>query len=313
MTTVRSVRLLASAALAGVFLLAGCGGSDQGPSSDTSSTGSGAASADLPTASGEFGEAPTLTFPDGDAPTDLQVEVLSEGDGAVVDPGAAVAASYLGQVWGSDTPFDESYSRGKPSLFSLSSVVAGWTQGIPDHTVGSRLLISIPPDLGYGEDGNAQAGIGGEDTIVFVVDIVTAYNVGDTGQADAQVVTDPAQLPVTIEGAVGAPATFTVNAGAAAPAEAQLIRIADGTGETTAAGQQVAVAFVATYWDNTGTESSWTPSEGSVGGPLVSNLGGGTVFDLAIGVPVGSRVLLTALASADSPALVVLVDILGVV
>ena len=33
----------------------------------------------------------------------------------------------------------------------------------------------IPPDKGYGAEGNAQAGITGTDTLVFVVDILDAY------------------------------------------------------------------------------------------------------------------------------------------
>ena len=42
------------------------------------------------------------------------------------------------------------------------------------RAVGSRVLLSIPPDLGYGEDGNKDAGITGTDTLYFVVDILAA-------------------------------------------------------------------------------------------------------------------------------------------
>jgi peptidylprolyl isomerase len=40
--------------------------------------------------------------------------------------------------------------------------------------VGSRVLLVIPPSLGYGKAGSAQAGIKGTDTLVFVVDILSA-------------------------------------------------------------------------------------------------------------------------------------------
>ena len=36
------------------------------------------------------------------------------------------------------------------------------------------MLLSIPPDLGYGEGGNPDAGIKGTDTLYFVVDILAA-------------------------------------------------------------------------------------------------------------------------------------------
>ena len=40
--------------------------------------------------------------------------------------------------------------------------------------IGSRVLITIPPALGYGKDGNTQGGIKGTDTLVFVVDVLGA-------------------------------------------------------------------------------------------------------------------------------------------
>jgi peptidylprolyl isomerase len=40
--------------------------------------------------------------------------------------------------------------------------------------VGSRVVLVIPPDKGYGTTGNEQAGISGTDTLVFVVDILAA-------------------------------------------------------------------------------------------------------------------------------------------
>ncbi len=42
------------------------------------------------------------------------------------------------------------------------------------QTVGSRVVVAIPPELGYGKEGNPQAGIKGTDTLYFVVDILGA-------------------------------------------------------------------------------------------------------------------------------------------
>ena len=44
---------------------------------------------------------------------------------------------------------------------------------VPGHNVGSRLVVSIPPSYGYGSQGVPQAGIGGDDTLVFVIDIIS--------------------------------------------------------------------------------------------------------------------------------------------
>ena len=66
--------------------------------------------------------------------------------------------------------------RGAPAQFPIGAgqVIAGWDQGLVGKTVGSQLLMVIPPDQGYGAAGNAQAGIKGTDTLVFVVDILDA-------------------------------------------------------------------------------------------------------------------------------------------
>ena len=120
----------------------------------------------LPEATGTFGEKPTLTFPATVAPTELEVVVLEPGDGDLV-------VNYLGQTWGGAI-FDNSYDRGTPISFpiGLGAVIAGWDEGLVGRQIGSRLLLSIPPRLGYGTRGMPAAGIKGTDTLVFVVDIV---------------------------------------------------------------------------------------------------------------------------------------------
>lgn len=129
--------------------------------------------AQLPEASGTFGQKPTLTFPDAGAPADLEVVVLEQGDGATVQAGDDLEAHYLGQTWGGHV-FDNSYDRGSSISFPIGvgAVIGGWDDGLVGKQVGSRVLLSIPPHLGYGERGQPAAGIKGNDTLVFVVDIV---------------------------------------------------------------------------------------------------------------------------------------------
>ena len=52
-------------------------------------------------------------------------------------------------------------------------MIPGFRDGLIDQTVGSRVVIVIPAELGYGPNGGtADGSIGPEDTIVFVVDIL---------------------------------------------------------------------------------------------------------------------------------------------
>ena len=127
--------------------------------------------AGLPTVELDETGRPTVTIPDSDPPADLTVGVLQQGDGEVVEETDTVVVQYQGVNWRTGEVFDESWSRGEPSTFALSSLVPGFTQGVAGQTVGSQVLVSIPSELGYAT-GNEGAGIEAGDTIVFVVDIL---------------------------------------------------------------------------------------------------------------------------------------------
>jgi peptidylprolyl isomerase len=122
---------------------------------------------------GKFGEEPTLIFDAPTAPAQLLVDVLSEGDGAVVEKGQKIDVNYHGQIWGGDV-FDSSFARGSSICFPIGvgGVIKGWDDTLVGQKIGSRVVISIPPEFGYGARGVPQAGIGGTDTLVFVVDIL---------------------------------------------------------------------------------------------------------------------------------------------
>lgn len=52
-------------------------------------------------------------------------------------------------------------------------MIAGWKQGLAGHTVGSQVLLVVPPDLGYGNKDSGK--IPANSTLVFVVDILAAH------------------------------------------------------------------------------------------------------------------------------------------
>ncbi|WP_182905506.1 FKBP-type peptidyl-prolyl cis-trans isomerase [Microbispora sp. H13382] len=120
-------------------------------------------------------KAPALTTKTSEkAPKKLVVKTVIKGAGPEVKADQTVLAHYVGKIWGTDKQFDSSWERGQPATFALNQVVKGWSQGLTGVPVGSRVLITIPPDLGYGKEGNAQGGIKGTDTLVFVVDVLGA-------------------------------------------------------------------------------------------------------------------------------------------
>ncbi len=131
---------------------------------------------------------PTITFTDGkpevsfpttfSEPTDLVVQPLIKGAGPTVESGQTVVVKYSG--WLTDgTKFDSSWDRTAPNdMFTfqagIGGVIKGWDQGVVGQQVGSRLLLVVPSDLGYGADGGGDK-IPANATLVFVVDILAAY------------------------------------------------------------------------------------------------------------------------------------------
>ena len=140
---------------------------------------------DLPTVSAAQGSAPKVTIPKGvTPPTTLVTKTLIKGSGPVVTKGEYLVAQYTGVNWRTGSVFDSSWERSLPYSFKIgaspSQVIPGWDQGLVGQTVGSRVLLVIPPKDAYGSAGQSQAGIKGTDTLVFVVDIISAVSPGST-------------------------------------------------------------------------------------------------------------------------------------
>jgi len=116
---------------------------------------------------------PEIDFPDGPAPTELQIEDVAVGDGAEAAPGATAVVHYVGVAYSTGEEFDASWNRAEPFAFPLGAgaVIAGWDRGVVGMKVGGRRRLVIPPDLAYGDRG-AGAVISPGETLIFVVDLL---------------------------------------------------------------------------------------------------------------------------------------------
>jgi peptidylprolyl isomerase len=133
----------------------------------------------LPTVEMQDGAPAKITMPKGTkAPTKTVVQPLIEGDGAKVEKGQTVRVAYTGALWRNGKVFDSSANRPDQPWFEFpiggGQVIKGWDEGLLGQKVGSRVLLVIPPADGYGSAGQGDT-IKGDDTLVFVVDILAAY------------------------------------------------------------------------------------------------------------------------------------------
>lgn len=118
----------------------------------------------------DFTGAPTPT-------DDVRKVQLIKGTGPRVEKGQTIAVRYMGQAFGGDKPFDENFGdtgEGQPTTFGIGvgQVIKGWDQGLEGMPVGSRVVLEIPPELGYGAAGQPDNGIPANATLVFVIDIL---------------------------------------------------------------------------------------------------------------------------------------------
>lgn len=104
--------------------------------------------------------------------SELKIETLKEGAGAIARAGDKVTVNYTGMLENGQK-FDSSLDRGIPFSFMLGSgqVIAGWEQGILGMKAGEKRKLTIPPSLGYGAQG-AGGIIPPNATLIFEVELL---------------------------------------------------------------------------------------------------------------------------------------------
>jgi FKBP-type peptidyl-prolyl cis-trans isomerase len=125
--------------------------------------------AGLPTVT-DKGGTPEITIPESAPPTSLEVQPLIKGKGKKVGPNDTITFNYLWVRWSDGKVLEESY-KSKSASTPLSGLLPGMVKGLEGQTVGSRVLLVIPPSDGY-PDGNATPSIKPGETLVMVVDLL---------------------------------------------------------------------------------------------------------------------------------------------
>ena len=103
----------------------------------------------------------------------LIIEDLVVGEGAEAQDYNKVVVNYTGSLE-DGTVFDSSLNPGRePFTFTLGvgSVIKGWDLGVKGMKVGGKRKLTIPPELGYGDQG-AGGLIPPGATLIFEVDLL---------------------------------------------------------------------------------------------------------------------------------------------
>jgi len=102
-------------------------------------------------------------------PSGMQYQVIEKGEGDKPSATSKVKVHYRGTLLNGEQ-FDSSYDRGEPAEFGVNQVIAGWQEALQLMSPGAKLKLFIPPDLAYGENGNAR--IPGNSLLIFDVELL---------------------------------------------------------------------------------------------------------------------------------------------
>jgi peptidylprolyl isomerase len=104
-------------------------------------------------------------------PSGLRYYIVQQGTGNKPKPGQKVIAMYHGLLANGDK-FDSSYDRRQPFEFTLGQgqVIKGWDEGFQYLSVGTKAILIIPPDLGYGAQSTGN--IPPNSTLYFHVELL---------------------------------------------------------------------------------------------------------------------------------------------
>lgn len=118
------------------------------------------------------GKEVSVTVPkDVTPPTKLVSNYVLESDGAVVKDTDNVVVKFNGKTWKDDKTFESTYATDQSVTWPMEQLsVKGLKDGLVGKKVGSRVLLVIPPDMGFGD--KEQGTIPANSTLVFSLDIL---------------------------------------------------------------------------------------------------------------------------------------------
>lgn len=119
----------------------------------------------------EVVSAPDIPIPQGPPPESLERHDLVDGVGAPVTEGDRLRVHFAARSWETGEVVESTWDRGAYEfVLGSDAEIPGWNAAIEGMRVGGLRRITIPPQNAYGDQ--QPPGVGADDTLVFVVQLV---------------------------------------------------------------------------------------------------------------------------------------------
>jgi peptidylprolyl isomerase len=262
-----SARRFVAAAAACAVLLAGCGKSDGGLQGTIVKDGLGCK---LTQTERKAGDVPTVAKV-AKAPTKLVKKDLTKGKGCPADTVGYLSLDLVGATATDGKVFTSTWTEQRPITVKLgqAQLIQGLEKGLGGMKVGGRRQISVPAKEGYGSSGNAAQGIGKDQALIFVVDLV--------GVTDTPLYCNKA-APLPKGKKPGKPTTIDMPVEAPTTIVKKDLKV--GTGKVAKTGMFLTVEYAGVACSNGKQfDSSWDGTE-----PFTLTLGEGTIAGFSAGI-----------------------------
>lgn len=174
----------------------------------------------------------------------LKYVIVEEGNGPIAKAGDMITAHYHGLL-ADGTLFDSSFERGTPfnTQIGVGRVIKGWDEAFTTLKAGTKAVLIIPPDLGYGE--REMGKIPPKSTLYFHVQLLS----------------------------VGPPYAYDPKAVKTTQSGLQYVIIEEGTGPVAKAGDQITAHYHGLLADGKMFDSSFVRGQ-----PFNTRIGVGQVI-----------------------------------
>lgn len=102
----------------------------------------------------------------------LKLYFVEKGNGAKPQANSTIYINYHGYLTDGKV-FDSSFDRGQAVDFNLNGLIQGWQRGLAQVPTGSKVVLIVPPALGYGPQGSGT--IPPNSTLIFDIDLINTY------------------------------------------------------------------------------------------------------------------------------------------